>query len=296
MTTLTDQPAALALSRGGRRRPVRKTAASIGTHVILIGVALVFGYPLLWMVFGAGKRMADFFDDLWWVRLPYHWANFSDAWTTGSMGRFLLNSVIVTVASIGLNLVLVYPLAFAIARIRFPGHRVVHMIFAMCLFVPIQLMVIPLFSMSNAMGILDTYWALILPYTATTMPFSVVFVTAFLRSIPREIEEAATLDGASRVRIMLRIMVPLSAPAFATSVVFGFLHVWNEFLMALTLTRSPEVRTMPLGLLTFMQQQDQPDYARIFAALSISVIPVFAVFLACQRQFLGGLMAGAGKL
>lgn len=283
-------------SRRRRRRRQRSLPGKIATHGILLAITVIFGYPLVWMLFGAGKRMADFFDNLWWVSLPYHWENFVNAWGTGSMGRYLFNSVVVTVTSIGLNLVLVYPLSFAIARIRFFGNRVIHATFAMCLFVPVQLMVIPLFSLINSLGLLDTYWALILPYAATTMPFSVVFVTAFLRTIPRELEEAATLDGASKFRIMTQLMVPLSAPAFATAVVFGFLHVWNEFLIALTLTRSPQVRTLPLGLLNFMQQQDQPDYAGIFAALAISVVPVFAVFLASQRQFLNGLMAGATKL
>lgn len=278
------------------RRRRRRLPGTIATHAALVALTVIFGYPLLWMLFGAGKQMADFFDNLWWITLPYHWHNFVDAWATGRVGRYLINSVVVTVVSILFNLVLVYPLAYALARIRFLGHKLVHAVFAMCLFVPVQLMVIPLFSLMNSLGLLDTYWALIFPYTATTMPFSVVFVTAFLRTIPRELEEAATLDGASRLRIMTQLMIPLSTPAFATSVVFGFLHVWNEFLIALTLTRSADVRTLPLGLLNFMQQQDQPDYAGIFAALAISVVPVFAVFLACQRQFLNGLMAGATKL
>lgn len=276
----------------GRRTLVKRALR----HVLLLIVTVIFGYPLLWMLFGAGKTMLNFFDNLWWITTPYRWSNFSEVLIDGSIGRYLLNSVIVTVVTITLNLVLVYPLSYAVSRIRFRGHRLVFLLFAACLFVPIQLMVIPLFSLMDGLGLLDTYWALILPYTAMTMPFSVVFVTAFLQAIPMEIEEAATLDGASRVGIMLRIMVPLSMPAFSTAVVFGFLHVWNEFLIALTLTHSPSVRTLPLGLLNFMQQQDQPDFAKIFAALAISVVPIFAVFLACQRQFLSGLMAGAMKL
>lgn len=267
-----------------------------GTHLILLVATVVFGYPLVWMLFGAGKTMRTFFSDLWWVSLPYHWSNFADVFTTGSVGRYLLNSIIVTAASIALNLVLVYPLSYAVARIKFLGNRLVHGIFAICLFVPIQLMIIPLFSLENTLHLLDSYWALILPYTATTMPFSVVFVTAYLRTIPREIEEAAILDGCSRLRTIVKIMVPLSIPAFATAVIFGFLHVWNEFLIALTVTHSVDARTVPLGLLNFMQQQDQPDFAKIFAALAISFVPIVAVFLSCQRQFLNGLMAGATKL
>ena len=278
-----------------RRKP-RRLARRAGTHLLLLAVAVVFGYPLLWMLFGAGKTMSSFFDNLWWITTPYRWSNYLDVWTSGSIGRYLLNSVIVTSASIALNLALVYPLAFALARIRFLGHRVVHAIFAVCLFVPIQLMIIPLYSLESDLGLLDTYWGMILPYAATQMPFSVVFVTSYLRTIPRELEEAAALDGASRLRVLTTIMVPLSMPAFATAVIFGFLHVWNEFLVALTVTHSEGVRTIPLGLLTYMQQQGQPDYAKLFAALAISVVPILAVFVTFQRRFLSGLMAGATKL
>jgi ABC-type glycerol-3-phosphate transport system permease component len=207
MTTL-----AKAGLRGTRARPAlgkRTPLARIGLYGTLAVVTLVFGYPLLWMLFGAGKTMQTFFYHLWWVASPYHWSNFIDVWTKGHVGRYLLNSALVTIASIALNLVLVYPLSYAVARMRFLGHKAVLGIFAICLFVPVQLMVIPLFSLENGFHILDSYWALILPYTAMTMPFSVVFVTSFLRTIPQEIEEAATIDGCSRLRIMVRIMMPL---------------------------------------------------------------------------------------
>lgn len=292
MTSVTRSPAHANRRRARPRRLLRRA----GTHLLLLAAAIVFGYPMLWMLFGAGKTMGTFFSDLWWISTPYRWSNYAEVWTSGSIGRYLLNSVIVTSASIAVNLALVYPLAFALARIRFLGHRLVHAAFAVCLFVPIQLMIIPLYSLENDLGLLDTYWGLILPYAATQMPFSVVFVTSYLRTIPRELEEAATLDGCSRLRILTTMMVPLSMPAFATAVIFGFLHVWNEFLVALTVTHSPEVRTVPLGLLNFMQQQDQPDFAKIFAALAISVVPILAVFLTFQRKFLSGLTAGATKL
>ena len=282
--------------RAGQRARQRRRGGRLLSHLGLLVAAVVFGYPLLWMVIGAGKSMADFFVGLWWFTSPYRFANFADAWSVGAVGRSLLNSVFVTGTSIALNLLVAYPLAYALARMRFGGQRVLYGAYAVCLFVPVQLMVIPLFSLEKDLNLLDTYWGLILPYAATTMPFSVVFITAFFRTIPKELEEAAILDGASRFRIMTRIMLPLSLPAFATSVVFGFLHTWNEFLIALTLTHSAEVRTLPLGLLNFMQQQDQPDYAKLFAALAISTVPVLAVFVACQRQFLSGLMAGATKL
>jgi raffinose/stachyose/melibiose transport system permease protein len=204
--------------------------------------------------------------------------------------------VVVTGSSVGLVLVLGYPLAYALARMRFPGNRAVLGIFAVTLFVPIQLLLIPIYELELQLGIVNTYWALILPYAAGALPFAVIFAATYLRSIPMELEEQAQIDGAGRGRILWRIMIPLSRPALATVVVFTFLNVWNEFVIALTVSQSDSVRTLPVGLLNFSQQFGTTNYPQLFAALTLSAAPVIGVFLLCQRQFIQGLVAGAVKL
>lgn len=263
---------------------------------MLLLATVIFGYPLLWMVFGAGKADSAFFDNLWGPPAQWTWSNFSNAWQVSHMGRYLLNSTIITGSTIILVAVLAYPLAYAIARLRFAGSGALLGAFAVFLFVPIQLTVVPLFDLNQRLGLLDTYWSMVLPYAASSLPFAVIFVTAYLRSIPRELEEAAVIDGASRLTVLLRILLPLSRPAFATLIVFTFLNVWNELLIALTMTQSDTVRPISVGLLNFSQTNGQTDYANLFAALTLSALPVFAVFMLCQRQFINGLMSGAVKL
>lgn len=273
----------------------RRRARTAWSYVLVALVCLPFALPLLWLFFGAGKTTATFFDDLWLPPADYRWSNFSEAWTTGQVGTYVGNSVFVTLMSLAGVVLVGFPLAYAVARIRFPGDRVVLGVFAASLFVPVQIFVVSLFDVERALGILDSHWAMIFPYVAMNLPFAVLFFTAFLRAVPKEIEEAAVLDGASRVVIMWRVMAPLSRPAFATVAMFTFLSVWNEFLIALTVTQSPSVRTLPLGLLNFSQQFGQRDYPQLFAALVLSAVPIIAVFVIGQRQFLRGLSAGAVK-
>jgi raffinose/stachyose/melibiose transport system permease protein len=265
-------------------------------HVALIAVCVVFAYPLVWMVLGAFKTQGTFYSDLWGFPDSWHWSNFSTAWSVGHIGRYLLNSVVVTGLSVILVLILGYPLAYALARMRFPGNRAVLGLFAVTLFVPIQLLLIPIYELELNLNIVNTYWALILPYAAGALPFAVIFASTYLRSIPMELEEQAEIDGAGRGRILLRIIVPLSRPALATVVVFTFLNVWNEFVIALTVSQSDSVRTLPVGLLNFSQQFGTTNYPELFAALTLSAAPVIGVFLLCQRQFIQGLVAGAVKL
>lgn len=267
----------------------------VTAYVLAVAVCIPFALPLIWMVMGSGKRDEDFFDNPWAPPKNFQWHNYSEAWTTGHVGTYAVNSLIVTGATITGVLVLGFPLSYAIARMRFSGHRVVLALFAASLFVPIQIIAVSLFDLENRLGIIDTRWAMIFPYVASNLPFTVLFLTAFLRAIPVEIEEAAVLDGAGRLSVMWRIMVPLSRPAFATVVMFTFLGVWNEFMIALTVTQSPEIRTLPLGLLNFNQQFGQRDYPQLFAALTLSAIPIFLVFAIGQRQFMRGLTAGAVK-
>jgi raffinose/stachyose/melibiose transport system permease protein len=272
-----------------------RLGAVIGRHAALIAASIVFGYPILWMIFGALKSPDRFYRNIWGPDRHLVWANFTDAWSTGHLGVYYLNSVIVTGTVIAIVLVLVYPLSYAIARLQFPGSRTVLGMFAVCLFVPFGFTIIPLFDLVYELHLYNTYFALILPAVSAHMPFAVIFTTAYLRAIPKEIDEAAAIDGAGPWRTMASIAVPVSRPAFATIVVVTFLGVWNDLLLPLTVTQSESVRTLPVGLINFRQATGQLEYPSLFAALTVSAVPIVAVFLLCQRQFLTGMMAGALK-
>lgn len=282
-------------SSGGRTRSRKRHETSIPRIVILAIICVIFAYPLVWMVLGAFKTQQTFFSNLWALPAAWNFDNFIQAWSVGNIGQYIVNSMVVSVSSVALVLVLSLPMSFALARVKFRGSRVVFGLFLITLFVPLQLLIIPLYELEANLGIINTYWALILPYAAGALPFAVVFATSFFRSLPMELDEAARLDGCNLGQTFVRVCLPLARPAVATVVILSFLNVWNEFIVALTLTQSDSVRTIPVGLLNFSQQMGQTNYPQLFAALTMATIPILVVFLLTQKQFISGLVEGAVK-
>jgi raffinose/stachyose/melibiose transport system permease protein len=292
MTSLSALPG----RRPGRGLFAGHPARAAARHALLILACVVSVYPLLWMVFGSLKSNGNFYSGIWGPPSHPLWSNFSGAWSEGGLGGYLLNSVIVTASTVVLVCVLGYLLAYAVARMKMRGGNVILGIFAVSLFVPVQLLLIPLFVLESDIHLFNSYWSLVLPYAAGALPFTVIFLSAYLRSIPREIDEAAVIDGCKNLRLLWHVMVPLSRPAFATVVIFTFLNSWNEFLLALTLIQTDARRTLPVGLLNFSQSFGMTNYPYMFAALTISAVPIIAVFVAFQKKFIGGLTAGAVKM
>jgi raffinose/stachyose/melibiose transport system permease protein len=263
---------------------------------MLVLACVVSVYPLVWMVFQSLKSPTDFYTNIWGPPAHPLWSNFTGAWSSGDLGRYMLNSVIVTGSTVVVVCALGYLLAYGIVLMQVRGAKLIVGVFAVSLFLPVQLLLIPLYVLESHAGLLNNYWSLILPYAAGGLPFAVIFLVAYLRSVPREIEEAAIVDGCRSLQVLWKVMVPLSRPAFATVVIFQFLSSWNEFLLAMTLVQSDSRRTLPMGILNFFQTYNNTNYAYIFAALTMSAVPIIAVFVVFQRQFIGGLTAGAVKM
>jgi raffinose/stachyose/melibiose transport system permease protein len=211
----------------------------------------------------------------------------------GKIGRYLVNSAVVSGATLLIVLATALSLSYAIVRATSGFGKLALGLFSVTLFLPMQLLIIPLFELEVRLGLIDTYWGLILPYSAGTLPFAVVFGVTYLRTLPIELFEAALLDGCHHGQIFARIVVPLARPAIATIVVMTFLNIWNEFVLSLTLTQSDTVRTIPVGLLNFTNQFGLTNYPTMFAALVVATVPIVAVFLLVQRQFVRGLVDGA---
>lgn len=279
----------------GAARPQRRSYWALPRAFLIVLICVVFGYPLIWMVLGAFKTQSTFFSNMWGLPATWRVDNFVQAWSVGNIGRFLINSVVVSASSVALVLVLSLPMSFTLARVKFPGIRVVFGLFLVTLFVPLQLLIIPLYGLEANLGLINSYLGLILPYSAGALPFAVVFATSFFASLPLELDEAARLDGCNPGQVFIRICLPLAKPAVATVVILTFLNVWNEFILALTLTQTDDVRTIPVGLLNFSQQMGATNYPQLFAALTLATIPILAVFLVTQKQFISGLTEGALK-
>jgi multiple sugar transport system permease protein len=252
-----------------------------GWHLVLLPTALVMLLPLVWTVVTSVEGPADVgrFPP---VLLPHslHLANYRDAWHAAPFGQWFLNSAVVAGCAVLGNLVLCSMAGYAFARIRFAGRGVLFVGLLATLMVPLQVLIIPTFIIVRALHLVDTLPALILPNLVT--PFSIFLFRQFFRTLPVELEDAARIDGASRLRILARIVLPLSKPVLATVAVITFLWSWNDFLWPLIVISSPRHMTLQLGLSTF-QGAHTTQWALLMAGTVMSQLPVLALFFAAQR-------------
>jgi raffinose/stachyose/melibiose transport system permease protein len=274
---------------------VGRITATALIQILLLSYAAVVVYPLLIMMVSSLKTTAEIFESpLGLVPDTLRWANYLDAWNQANFGIYFRNSIFVGVVAVVLILFFGSMSAYVLARFSFPGNRVIYLLFLAGFMIPVRLAIVPLFIMMRDLRLLDTLWSLILVYVASGMPFTIFLLVNFFRHIPRDLEDAAVLDGAGPFQVYYQIMLPLVRPALATVGLFHFLNVWNDFFFPLIFIRSEELRTVPLGVSTFFGEYTN-DWALLFAALSISIVPVIVVYLLASKQFISGLTAGAIK-
>ena len=221
-------------------------------------------------------------------------ANFGTAWTEGSFGTYLRNSVIVSVTVVVLATALSCLAGYAFGLMRFPGATALFYLLLVGLMVPNEAIVIPLFYTFSDLRLTDTYFAVIAPQVAQSLAFGTFWMRAYFRSSSREIVEAARLDGASHGRVLWSILVPMGRPAVFTMVLLIFMWTWNEFLLPLVMISNESLRTAPLGLSAF-QGQYTSGTALLSAAAVLVALPVLIVFLLTQRQFIKGMVEGSVK-
>ncbi|UQZ83435.1 Trehalose transport system permease protein SugB [Paenibacillus konkukensis] len=263
-------------------------------NALLALYALGTLYPLIWLFMSAFKSNEEFYSQPFALPAEWHWDNFGRAWKVSAMGVSLVNSTIVTVVSLALTLILGALAAYALARFEFKLKPMMMGLFLLGMLIPIHSTLVPLFIIMKKVGLLDTYGALILPYTAFELPLAIFVAAAYLTSVPKEIEEAALMDGTGYWGIFVRIMLPLSIPALSTVAILAFLRFWNDFAFALVFISKPALKTLPLSLSVFATGY-ATDYKLTMAALSIAVLPTIIVFLLFQEQIMKGMTAGAVK-
>lgn len=280
-------------SRARRGRWRRQALTGVRYLVLVIGAALT-AFPLLWMVLASFKRESELFGPQPSL-LPHAWrlANYLYVLTSlPNFPRYVLNSLVVTVSVVALNVFLDSLAAFAFSQLRFPGRKRIFAVFLMTMLIPPPTLLIPLYLLMRALGWLDTYWALIMP-SATTV-FGIFLVWQYMRGLPRDFLESARIDGASDFTIYRRIYLPLAAPALATLAVFTFITAWNDYLWPLVATSSDRMRTLPVGL-AMLQSNHVFTWVWLMTGATISVVPVVIFYLFTQRFYLAGLTAGGIK-
>ena len=267
-------------------------------RIVVIGalalLALLFFIPLVWMVLSSFKTNSEIFTTPFSLPTQVDFTQWAVAWDVGNISRYALNSVIVTTVSVLAILGLSSAAAFAFSRYRFRGAGLMLGLLSLGLILPLQSYFIAQSTMFTRLELTDTYWALIIPYTAMGLPLATYLLKVYLDALPEELFEAARIDGAGDFRIYTVLALPLLKPGLATVAVFSALSCWNEFLLALLYIQDDSLKTIPTGLLAFSSRY-VTDYSLLFSALSIITLPMIAVYIVFNRQITEGITAGSLK-
>ncbi len=259
-------------------------------------VTVVLLYPIVWNVLSSLKTNEEFLFNQ--VSLPtgFAWDNYARAFTKANMGAYFFNSVWVVLLSTGLVIVFVIPTSYVLARYRFFGSRVIEAALMTCVFIQATYIMVPLFMQMHNFGLVDNLFGLSLVYATLNFPFGIFLLSGFMRSIPKSYEEAARIDGCNNPRILISVMVPLAKAGVATVVMLSAMAFWNEYPLAQVVLRTPEKKTLPVGLAHLYQVQKRAtDFGALFAALVIVLIPTIAIYLLGQKYLLRGVGAGGIK-
>ena len=266
-----------------------------GLWLSLLAVAVVWLLPLLFVVFSSLKSRHELLVGSPFLP-PHHLAfeNYAAAWQRGNLAEYGLNSLMIALIKVPLGLFLSSMAAFALTRLRFPMQKGILMFIIVGALIPVQIALSPLFSMMLKTGLLNTRVGILLPYIAFGIPYQIFLLRGFFANIPRELDEAAYIDGCSPFRLYWRIMLPLSVPAMTALFILDFVGTWNEFSIALVLLQAKSTWTLPLALQSFQGLYGN-NYNQLTAAILMSVLPVIIVYLIFQRYFVAGLTTGAVK-
>nr|WP_248307184.1 MULTISPECIES: carbohydrate ABC transporter permease [unclassified Devosia] len=263
-------------------------------QIILIANTFIMLAPIVIMMFSAFKTTPQIFASPFGIPDFTNLVNFSRIWTQTNFLQYLINSFVVTGASMALILTLGTMAAYALARYEFFGAGFILMFFIAGLTLPLKLAIIPLFMLMRDLGILNNQLSLIFVYTAMGLPTTIFIMTGFIRTLPNELEDAARMDGASEARIMWSIMLPLVRPAMVIAGIQNVVPIWNDFFFPLVFIQNDRLKTLPQGLTTFMGEYST-DYGVLYAGLTLSALPIIIIYIVLSRQFISGMTSGAIK-
>ncbi len=273
----------------------RSKAGLVLIYVCAALVAAVCLFPFLWMWVSSIKELRELYTipPVWFPEMPTL-ENYRTVLFDSNVPRYFLNSVVISFGSTGLALFIAIFASYGFARFRFRGKTFYQSFILIGQLLPTAAIIVPLFVTLSTLGLVNTYLGLILVYMIITLPLAVWMLTSYFRAIPVELEEAAIIDGSSRIGILFRITLPLSIPGIIAVLVYSFVTTWNEFIFALTFATDSSVKTLPIGLAEFTTEF-RTDWGAVMAASMIMTVPIAVLFLSMQRLFIGGLTAGATK-
>lgn len=263
-------------------------------YTFLILFAIMNIVPLFWMVVNSFKKEQEYAANPFSLPTDFQFSNYVEAWKVANMDVYFFNSILVTLVSLIVTVLLGALAAYFLSRFQFKLRGLTYSLFLLGMLVPIHATLIPIFLIMQKLHLIDTYFSLILPYTAFHLSLTVFILEGFMRGFPKDLEESGVVDGAGIYRIFWSIILPITRPALATVIILNFIYNWNEYLFALVLITSSELKTLPLGLANFVGIETASLTLQM-AALTIALIPIIIFYLLLQKQLVAGMTAGAVK-
>jgi len=262
------------------------------TVLALLAISIVWTYPFVWMLSASVKKPLEIFaGGLSLLPEEWQWNNYQRAWEDANFGRYLINTFIITTGATLLMLFQTALTGYVLGRYSFIGKKVVIGVLVATIFVPAGYTIIPLVEIADRLGMLNSLWGMILILGGGANTTAILLFAGYFSQIPKELEEAAYLDGASFPQVFTRIMLPLAMPVVATVTIINYLAIWNNFFIPLVFTFSrPDLRTVSVGMLAFVGQHET-DWSGMAAAATISLIPIVAIFIFLQRYYIEGIAA-----
>ena len=276
---------------------VKKTHkwVNIVIYIVLAIWTLVNLFPIYWMFTFSLKDNSEIFGkNIAGLPTKWLWSNYSQAWNTGNMPRFFANSILITVVTIALTLIASIMATYAVTRIVWKGAKFTNSLFMLGLTIPVHSALVPIYKVLISLGLTNSYSALILPYSAFSLAMGILICTGFMQEIPKDLDEAAYIDGCSRWGTFFKVIVPLMKPAVATVSIYTFLQCWNEFMFASIFNTKKEYMTIPAGVQQLFGSYTT-DWGPIGAALAIASFPTILAYIFLSRKIQDSFIAGAVK-
>lgn len=277
-----------------RKKRQRQIAKMVLWYAVMLVVSAFVLVPIVLVAFGAFKTVPEFFSTPYGPPEAFDFFNFRRGWDEANLQRATLNSLIATVLGVVFSTILACLASYGLARFRFRLRTPTRLLFIGGLVVPVQLVIIPIFVMMRRADLLGSIWSLVLVYSTLGIPLGVLVMTSFFQVLPKDLEEAARIDGASHFQVFWRIMLPLTRPALAAVVILNGVWMWNDFFLGLILLTREQSQTLPVAVMSFRGSYST-EWGLIFASVIISILPVVVAYLLLSRQFIAGLTAGSVK-
>ncbi|MBR3601640.1 MAG: carbohydrate ABC transporter permease [Lachnospiraceae bacterium] len=276
-------------------------------YIPLILLAITILVPVAWVFMASIKENVEFYRNPWALPAGVYLQNFVDAWTKADMGSYMLNSAIVTVLALLILIVVSLPASYVLSRFKFFGNGFLNTLIMAGLFINVNYIVVPIFLMLSdadtflrkTVGepfFLNNIFVLAVVYAATALPFTIYLLAGYFKTVAKDYEEAAYVDGAGYFRTMIQIIFPMAKPSIITVILFNFLSFWNEYIISMTLLTKPELKTLPVGLMNLMAaQKSAVQYGQMYAGLVIVMLPTLIFYMLVQKQLTEGMTVGGLK-